>query len=154
MPRYALKLFADYHQFYLQDEPADGDLSEAWTQEATDRLLAISEGVVCIGTVRNVDVSVTLEILDGEPTRDFGGFDHVVECSIAITSGRLVIAGCTDYFPDAKCIEVPPGTYRVRASYANLYSISPDGPDGDDRYLLQLWLSAPTETAVFKRRAV
>ena len=154
MPRYDLKLFADYHQFYLQDEPADGDLSEAWTQEATDRLLAVSEGVVGIGTVRNVDVPVTLEILDSEPTHDFVGFDHVVECSIAITSGRLVVAGCTDYFPDAERIDVPAGTYRVRASYANLNSISPDGLDFCDRYMLQLWLSAPSETVVLKRRAV
>jgi hypothetical protein len=28
MRRYELTLFADYHQFYIQDEKADGDLSD------------------------------------------------------------------------------------------------------------------------------
>lgn len=32
--RFQYKLFADYHQFYLQDQSAAGDLSNSWTQEA------------------------------------------------------------------------------------------------------------------------
>ena len=29
---YHFDLFADYHQFYLQDEAAEGDLSDSWTR--------------------------------------------------------------------------------------------------------------------------
>lgn len=46
---YMFDLFADYFQFYLQDEGADGDLSESWTQEATDRRLALAQGTIGVG---------------------------------------------------------------------------------------------------------
>ena len=49
--RHHFDLFADYHQFYLQDEPVDGNLGDDWTQEATDRLLAITDGTIGVGTV-------------------------------------------------------------------------------------------------------
>ena len=73
-------LFADYFQFYLQDEPVDGNLSDAWTEEAVARLLAVGPGVVGIGTVRNMDVPVSVEVLDGEESVDLASWDHVVEC--------------------------------------------------------------------------
>ncbi len=60
MSRYELTLFADYHQFYIQDENVDGKLSDAWTDEAVERLLTVAPGTVGIGTVRNVDVPVTM----------------------------------------------------------------------------------------------
>jgi hypothetical protein len=63
-------IFADYFQFYIQDEAADGDLSDAWTDEAVERMLATEAGVVGIGTVRNMDVPVTVEILDTESPLD------------------------------------------------------------------------------------
>ena len=34
---YRYTLFADYFQFCLQDEDADGDLSEEWTDETVSR---------------------------------------------------------------------------------------------------------------------
>ena len=37
-----LSLFADYFPFYIQDETATGDLSQAWNEQATERLLAIA----------------------------------------------------------------------------------------------------------------
>lgn len=130
MARYDLELFADYYQFYLQDELADGDLSDSWTKEATDRMLAIAPGVIGIGTARNMDVAVAIEVLNDEPTPDFERFDHVVECAMSVKSTSIVAAGCTDYFPDALRIELPPGTYRARVSYANLDSLSADELDG------------------------
>ena len=67
MKSFELTLFADYFQFYIQDEPASGDLSAAWTEQATDRLLAIAPGTVGIGTVRNMDVPVTVHLLERAP---------------------------------------------------------------------------------------
>ena len=148
-----LELFADYFQFYIQDEPADGDLSNAWGKEAETRLLAIAPGVVGVGTVRNMDVPVTIEILSTEPTADFEAFDHVVECSLLVKSGRIVVAGCTDYFPEAKRIEVAAGMYRVRVCFTGLRSLSPDGLDGSDHYRLQLWQAPAVEPSVLKQRA-
>jgi len=154
MPSHEINLFADYFQFYLQDEFADGDLSDAWNPLAVQRMFAVSNGVVGIGTVRNMDVPVKLELLDSEPALDLGNFDHVVEGSLHIKSGPLVVAGCTDYFPDAARFELSPSTYRVRLSASGLGSLSEDGLNGHDHYRVQLWQAPHIEPAVLKQRAV
>lgn len=152
MSRYELTLFADYHQFYIQDENVDGNLSDAWTDDAVERLLAVAPGTVGIGTVRNVDVPVTISVLEQEPVFDPEKFDQVVECSVAIESGMIVAAGCTDYFPDAVRIKIPTGPYRVRVSFEGLDSVSADGVEGGDRYHLQLWPAPIDGVHILKQR--
>lgn len=145
-------LFADYFQFYMQDELADGNLSEAWNEEAVGRLLAVAPGTVGVGTVRNMDVPVSIEVLDSAPPLELEQWDHVVECTILVQGSRIVVAGCTDYFPDAARIDVAPGTYQVRVGYAGLASISVDGLSGNDTYKIQLWQSEAIEPRVLKQR--
>jgi hypothetical protein len=151
---YSFNLFADYFQFYLQDEATAGDLSDSWTDEAVARLLAVAPGTVGVGTVRNMEVPVTLEILASEPPVNVMDYDHIVEGSLAVAGKNLVIAGCTDYFPDAARIQVDPGTYRIRVCFSGLDSLSEDGLDGEDRYHLQLWPAPLADVAVVKQRAV
>ncbi|WCM92350.1 hypothetical protein M5C99_18625 [Acidovorax sp. NCPPB 2350] len=151
--RHHLTLFADYHQFYLQDEAAEGDLSSAWDEAASHRMLAVAAGVVGFGTVRNTHVPVTLELLDVAPHADFDRFDHVVEASLVVKTGPLVAAGCTDYFPEAARFETAPGAYRVRLSASGLDSLSVDGLDGEDHYLVQLWPGLPAQPAVLKQHS-
>lgn len=151
MTRYEFQLSANYHQFYIQDEVADGNLSDAWTPDAVERLLALAPGVVGIGTARNTDVPVTIDVLDSEPAKAVGVSDHIVECSISITSGIIVVAGCTDDFPDAARIRVQPGCYRVRVNFAGLGSVSDDGLEGSDRYHLQLWLAPIGDITVLNK---
>ena len=146
----AYELFADYHQFYLQDEDADGDLSDAWTDEAVANLMAVVEGAVGVGTVRNMDVPVDLEVHANEPELDAAEWDRVNECSLSVHSGKLVIAGCTDYFPDAERIDLEPGMYRLRISYGQLKSVSVDGLHGSDHYRVQLWLGSEIIPTVIK----
>lgn len=135
-----LELFADYFQFYIQDETVDGNLSESWTQEAVDRLLAITDGTLGIGTVRNMSVPVTIKLFSKEPALfNIDLYDQVNECDLRITSGKVVIAGCTDYFPDAKRIETAPGLYRVRVYYQKLNTLRENELEGDDHYELHLW---------------
>jgi hypothetical protein len=153
MPTYQYALFADYFQFYLQDEASEGDLSECWTEETVARMLAVAPGVVGVGTVRNMMVPVSVEILESEPEMDFASWDHVTECSLDAPSGRIVIAGCTDYFPDAARIPVAARTYRVRVSYGSLDKLSDDGLDGDDHYRVQLWQAESVTPRVIKQRA-
>jgi hypothetical protein len=147
------RLFADYFQFYIQDEAADGDLSDSWSEEAVSRLLAVAPGVVGIGTVRNMEVPVAVSILATEAVLKLEDWDHVVECSLEVGSTRLVIAGCTDYLPGAARIPVAPATYRLRACYAGLDSLSKDGLEGNDRYEIQLWPAPAIEPRVLKQRA-
>jgi len=153
MPAYTYRLFADYFQFYLQDEAADGNLGEAWTDQAVEDLLALAPGTIGVGTVRNMEVLVTLEILSAPPALELDGWDQAVECDIDVPTGRLVIAGCTDYFPDAARIALEPGNYRVRIRYGGFDTLSEDGLAGDDRYDLVLWKAAPAGLQVLKRHA-
>src|SRR5258707_13388220 len=101
MLRQELEIFADYFQFYLQDDEQLGDLSDAWTEDAIKRMFAIGPGVVGIGTVRNMDVPVTIDVLEAEPIDDIGEWEHVVEGGLEVGTGRLVVAGSTDFFPNA-----------------------------------------------------
>lgn len=146
-------LFADYFQFYIQDESARGDLSEAWNKDATDCLLAVADSTIGVGTVRNMTVPVDIELHDAAPQSPLEEWDQVNECGIAVTSGRLVVAGCSDYFPDAARINVAPGTYRARIFYGKLDALSEDGLDGEDHYLIQLWPGSLIASTVLKRRS-
>lgn len=138
-------MFADYFQFYFQDDNADyGDLSEAWTESATEQLMALSERVVGVGTARNMDVRVYVTIDDQVPDLDSTEWDRVNRARLHVESGRVVFAGCTDYFPDAKRINVKPGLYDVAIGYKDLGSISEDGLDGDDSYHVYLARSSST----------
>ena len=65
------ELFADYFQFYLQDEGAESDNGNSWTDEAVEQLLDVSPGIINVGTVRNMDVSVSVEVLEAAPPVDF-----------------------------------------------------------------------------------
>lgn len=154
MQRLELRLLADYFHFYLQDESVDGNLGDSWTEEAVGRLLALAHGTVGVGTVRNMDVPVVVEVLDAEPDSDLDAWDHATECSLEVPSGRIVIAGCSDYFPEAARIEVKPGAYRARISYGALDTLSEDGLDGSDHYRVQLWRATAIEPRVIKQRPV
>jgi hypothetical protein len=142
----------DFYQFYLQDEPVDGNLGDSWTQDATDRLLAITDGTIGVGTVRNMTVPVDIDVLDAEPQDLFDEWDQVNECSIEVKSGRIVVAGCTDYFPDAARIQVAPGTYRARIYYGKLDALSEDRLEGEDHYRVVLWPGEATLPVVLKQR--
>ena len=144
MQRRDLELFADYYQFYIQDEPVSGDLSDAWTDKAVERLLALAPGTVGIGTASNGHVPVTVEVLGDAPAEPLDPYDQVNECSLEIAQGPLVVAGCTDYFPEAVRIPVAPDVYRVRVSYCL---------SAEERYLVQLWPAPRIEPLLVKARA-
>lgn len=139
-----LELFADYSQFYLQDEPASGDLSDAWTEDAVERLLAVAPGVVGVGTITNGNVPVAIQVLEHEPAQSGTSYDQINECSLEVAEGPLVVAGCTDYFPEAARIPIAAHTYRVRVSYRL---------SGEESYLVQLWPAPAIDPIVVKARA-
>ena len=137
MARTELTIFADYHQFYIQDDDDRfGDLSEAWTEEAVSRLLAVSDHVVGIGTVRNSDVAVVLETCEELPELAPDQWDRINKTALECGTGRLVVAGCTDYFPHAFRLEVEPGTYDLLVGYRNLDVAPSNALEGDDSYHL------------------
>jgi hypothetical protein len=146
-------IFADYHQFYLQDDDqSKGDLSAAWSEEATKRLLAVAPHVLGVGTVRNMKVPVSVFVHDGRPMISEEAWDHITTASLRIDTGRIVVAGCTDYFPDAARIEVKPGIYEAIVCYGKLDSLSADGFEGDDLYHVHLFPGQEISPSIMKKR--
>ncbi len=133
-------IFADYHQIHVQDDDvAAGDFTEAWTPEAMQKALAETDRGFAIGTVRNMEVPLTVEICESRPALDPGGFDRFNETRIELPSGRLVVLGCTDHFPEAARIAVQPGAYNAIVATKDEDTLSEDGLDGEDAYFVWLW---------------
>lgn len=140
MPVYELEIFTDYFQFYLQDEQVTDDLSQSWTPEALKRKLVCKPGLVGVGTVSNMPVPVRVEVLVAPPAAASpDAWEQINECSLHVPSGRVVIAGVSDYLPKAQRLEVTPGWHRLRIGYGGLNTISADGLDGNDHYHIWLW---------------
>ncbi len=149
---YKFDLFADFHQFYVEDEDPVGTTEHIWDDKQSHEIaLGIEKGIIAVGTERNFTVPVSLEIHDSEPEYDLSAWDRVNECSIDIPSGTVVIMGCTDYRPDAARIQVDPGWYRARVYYGGLDSVI-DFDKGDDRYRVALWPAPRSELKILKRR--
>jgi len=148
------EIFADYHQFYLEDENSPHETGDIWTKETIEQMIAVSEGLVAVGTARSLTVPVSIEFYDSEPFPELERYSRINECSLEVESDKLVLMGCTDYLPDAPRIEVSPGIYRVRVLYGNLESVVEEW-EGDDFYVLQLWQdSTMREIVELKREAV
>lgn len=141
--RLDFEIYADYHQFYLEDEDslrpfADGNV---WRPEESDQMLMVRPGSISVGTARYETVPVSIEFHDAAPALDAAGYSRVNECSLRVASDNLVLSGCTEYLPEAARIGVRPGIYRVRVLYGNLETVVDDW-EGEDFYLLQLWPEA------------
>ena len=155
MAEYRFNIFADYFQVYLQDDTGYGLPEGGWSQQQVDALvadlIAVAPGVLCFCPVRNMTVPVTVELREDPPSEDLRSWDHVTMASIDVSSGRLVVMGCTDYFPEAARIPLRPGTYRACVFYGGLDTLSEDGLDGDDHYRVVLWPGTRQEPLVLKR---
>jgi hypothetical protein len=152
-----LLLWADYHQIHVYDDGSQTDLGDAWTAQAVEDALAVNHDIVGVRTTVNVNVLVTVELLDARPPDDSGAFDHVVEVSFHNSSGQLVVMGCSDYEPTAKRFIVATGWLRLRASRWNLYNayladIHSDGTDETTEQIrLQIWPGERDDLVVTKR---
>lgn len=139
-----LELFADYFQIHVLDEGSEGDLSGAWTEQTVVDGLGVIEDALAIGTAVNDTVAVSVHVLADQPHDDSDDFDHVVEASLHVPSGRLIVMGCTDYLDDAARFDVPAGWTRARASRRNLAAAvrwleSDEEPETTEEVRLQTW---------------
>jgi len=136
-------IFADYFQFIVQDENSEDDFDSIWTEEALNCMVAVGETAMCPGTLRNVDVSVEVQVLDVEPTVLLDECDHIVEGAFRSPTGRLVVMGCTEHFPSAPRFEVAPGSYRFLYLISGVQTITAEWEPAEDLYRLYIW---PGET--------
>lgn len=143
-----LAVFADELQFYIQDETADGYLLE-WTAKAGERLLATTDGMIAIGTLRNAFLPIAIKTFDEEPpflSLKEGIIDQINESDLEVSSGKIVIAGIGDDFNDVKKVKLIKGIYRARIYYGNLSKL-------DEFYEIHLWITNKRhDLAVIKSR--
>jgi hypothetical protein len=139
--KFDFEIYADYNQFYLEDENSPHRTGDIWSEEAFERMLATEENLVAVGTARYETVPVSVEIYDRNPTLELEKYSRINECSLEAASNKLILVGCTEYLPEAARIEVEPSIYRVRVLYGNLETVKDDW-EGEDFYVLQLWKDA------------
>lgn len=150
MSKHQFRLFADYFQCYLMDDASEDDTSEIWTDEALERRLGIGDSTLALGTMRNVDVDVIVEVLSEPPSIDASDWDHIVSGYFSAPSGSLAIFGCTDYGPDAARISVAPGDYEALYRCRGLDTIDVEWEDADDLYVISIWPGTKRESRIIK----
>lgn len=143
-------LFADYHQFYLADPNETVDYADGMSDEAINQRILCYRSVLVVFTARNMHVPVRVQIHDAEPSLTFNHVDHVARGSF-YSSGTIVIAGCTDYLPDAKRFTAPHGNLRALVLLTGLDTLSDDGLEGNDSYSVHLWPGDAIATSVLKQ---
>jgi hypothetical protein len=141
----------DYHQFLLVDEgapalPPVSESSEAWT-----RRFELGRGVLGIDVFDDRVVPFEVQVHESEPELDLEPWDHAIECSLELATGRLGVRSI--HTLPRVVLEVAPGAYRVRALYGRLDQWEGEGPDKKTRehYLFLLWPSGPAEPRVLKQ---
>ena len=154
MLQQTFKIFADYFMVYLCDDDIQPSMPEDVTDADIERRLRVEPHIMVIHTARNMTVPVTVEVYPGEPPVDLTAWDHVTECSLEVPSGRLMLAGTTDYPPDCPRIVLPTaGTYRVRTLHSGLDTLRDNDLDGDDHYYFAVWPAPFAEWHVLKQHA-
>lgn len=142
------QIFADYFQFYLWDADERPNAPDDYDDEDVRRRIKAAPFVVVIHPIRNMEVPVEIDVAPVPPPLILDVWDHVAEASIEIPSGRLEIHECTGGSIDI--LAVTPGSYRVRACFAGLDTLSEDGLDGDDHYQITLWPASLAPVEVLK----
>jgi hypothetical protein len=146
--RVQASVFADYFQFYLWDQRANPRAPDEWSDQDVSNRLKTAPNVVVVCPVRNMIVPVTLELHEQDPGYVADRWDHIAECSLDIPSGHLALEECTGQTKAS--MEVQAASYRVRAHFAGLTSLSEDGLDGNDHYLVTLWPAPSAPLIVIK----
>lgn len=146
-------LFAEHFQFYVQDKSTDNSLSIYWDEQSREDLFACSDEIIGVATVRNMDVPVTLALIEKEPEDEsLDEWDHVVQSMLSLPTGTLLLTGPTSDETESLKVNVDPGLYGVRVYYGMLDEIDAEGFEGDDFYKVSLWKTdKPLETEVLKR---
>lgn len=143
------EICADYHQFYLTDAGKDPFAPEDYTEQDVQRRIKAADNVVVIQPERSMTVPVELEILDSRPPDDFEKWHHVAEASLELPSGKLRIEEWGNAEPVDEIV-LEARSYRVRAYYGGLDTLSFDGLDGDDHYKIVMWPSPVGDVTVVK----
>ena len=134
-----LTALADGFQFHLRDADAAYSFPPEWPEAAmADRVFAVPSAIGIL-VAKNWFVPVAIEVVASSPEIDEEGWDHIVEATLALPSGRLVLAGGPGPGRDQPPVELPaPGSWRLLILMGNLDRTAVEAL-GDDYYKVMLW---------------
>jgi hypothetical protein len=132
----------DYHQFYLEDGGGPYDVPEDIRDEDLDRRVLVASSVIAVFTFDNNTVHGEVVLEEKEPELELDGWDHVVECGLNVTSGKLALRTPTCGPMLLKVTPVLNGVYKVRLHIRGLDQWTGEGEDRDslEFYRFVLWL--------------
>jgi len=151
--------YADHFQFVLSDPEADtGQLDgDTWVKSLEEWRIGVERHAITVATARYDDVPVLFELLARAPTDAvFDDLDHAVEADIELPSVKLTITGPTQPPKEADLLQLDPGRYRLRISYAHTDyrpTGSTEGEPGDYlEYRIMMWpVQVPSDVQVLKQ---
>jgi hypothetical protein len=148
MNKYSLHFSTEYYQFYLLDEATKSQTDDAdfWNSEAEKLRLAVLDGLLGVTIATYGQVNGELIVLQETPPVQSNA-DHVVEASLELGSGRLLIKNCTSYTTQLE-LDLDKGAYRIRISSQKLGTVT--GDDGDDFYSIEIWKEIFSQPALLK----
>jgi hypothetical protein len=149
MVRREVELDVDYGQFYLWDPATCFEPPFDWTAADVDGGLKAAPHLLAVAPVRDGPIPLVVELHDEAPALDLSGWDHAVEGSLEVVSGRLELCECLGVRRWE--FAVRPGWYRVRALFGNLATVFVEDEPEADRYLLAIWASPPAGVEVLKQ---
>ncbi len=160
LTRYTIE--TSYHQIYVVDSNyVYSDSVNMWDPPALSYLIEdnIAEPLlgktpsdsIVISTKRwGVKMGVEVELLEHRPILETDAWDHVVECSLNVPSGRIIIYGLMYGAHNAPTFDIAPGTYNAFVYYGGFDSLSEDGLEGNDHYRVTLWPGTYIEPHLIK----
>ncbi len=152
MSRFIFNCLLIFFQFYLEDENSEHLTDHIWNdQEAMETGLGLGKGLIAVGTERNLMVPVSVEIHDSEPEEDFSHWKKIIECSIDVPSGTIVVFGCTDDRAKANRIQVAPGSYRVRVYFGTINTFN-EFEQGSEIIKIVFWVTPFLEGRILKKK--
>ena len=140
MPRVkhaSVQVFADYHQFYLQDGGVNPPAPEDWTDDDVANRVKVAQNVVVVCPIRDMEVPVEIELHNCHPGELGSEWDHIVHCFLALPTGHLQLHECTG--GPVLDWHIEPGDYEVLVLLGGLATLSDDGLSGQDHYKVQVW---------------
>ncbi|MDQ3687197.1 MAG: hypothetical protein M3430_16600 [Acidobacteriota bacterium] len=133
----------------MWDQETNPEAPVDYTEEDVLRRIKAGPNVVVIQPERNMEVPVEVEVHDVEPGYVPDEWEHIVEASLHLPTGRLQVHECTGGVVAE--FKVEPGWYRVRSFHGGFDTIAEYGAEGEDYYRVVLWPAPPAEVVVVKQ---
>ena len=126
--------------FSLFDDDVQAADPVVWELLPEDQLFVVGDRIVSVRARHDASVRVLVDVRESAPEANEPNQLLVGECSLDVPSGRIVIAGSQDYYPDAARIPVRPALYRVRIYAGSLDTVYGGLRKTQDHYRVVLWL--------------